>query len=187
MISGHFDDRKGRPVTRIARTALVCSLLGIAAVPAAYGALAAPAGHTSLAADPCSTHLDPNLAFTSGPGITSWKLTGNGSMNLSTVTTKHGFAASDPGLMVPANDQVAEFFFQPSGVKHHFAGPVNGFVHGATTHLCLNQKLYIDFDESGPAKHGTTSVRIDGQLTGKQVSLTIWVMGHTYKLSGKKS
>lgn len=167
---------------KFAQAALMCAALSCSLPFLAQSVFAAPKHRPVASADPCSTHLLPRLAFTSGPGIKTWTLRGNGTMHLATAAK--GFYA--PGMKVPANDRVAEFFFQPSGSKHHYAGPINGFVHGGVTHLCLNERLYMDFDESSKGtKHGMTNVRIDGQIKGGVARLTVWVMGHTYHLSGR--
>src|SRR5947209_7147662 len=146
----------------------------------ASASYAAPAGSRVVAADPCAVHLPPELAFTSGPGITNTNLRGQGSMNLTTMQA--GFY--EPGFKPPAHDRLAEFFFRPSGSNHHFAGPLSSFAHGNSTHFCVNQKLYIDFSESGNGNHGLTNVHIDGMAVGRSVHLTVWVMGHTYRLAG---
>lgn len=160
----------------------VLSALVLLAVPTTRIVRASPSLSRSVAADPCSAHLPPELAFTSGPGIISTKLTGHGTLSLT--TTKAGFYV--PGFRLPANDHLAEFAFQPSGSKQHFAGPLSSFAHGKSTHFCVNQKLYIDFDESAHrTQHGMTNVHIDGTATGKSIRLTVWVMKHTYRLSGK--
>ncbi len=159
----------------------VLSALTLLAVPAARIARASPDLSRSAAADSCSAPLPPKLAFTSGPGIISTKLTGHGTLNLT--TTRVGFFV--PGFIPPANDHLAEFAFQPSGSKLHFAGPLSSFAHGQSMHFCVNQKLYIDFDESAHrTQHGMTNVHIDGTAAGKSVHVTVWVMGHTYRLSG---
>lgn len=159
----------------------VLSALTLLAVPSARIAHASRAFSRSADADSCSAHLPPELAFTSGPGVISTKLTGHGTLNLT--TTRVGFFV--PGFKPPVNEHLAEFAFQPSGSKLHSAGPLSSFAHGQSMHFCVNQKLYIDFDESAHrTQHGMTNVHIDGTAAGKSVHVTVWVMGHTYRLSG---